>query len=260
MPSAPIIAALALPPGALVDQRVPKKLLIEQGTPAAGDKKQVQDGLEELIWHAALKPTNIGVPSFTDSTREYLEIAVLVATLRPLAKRARLVELIHRAIPYPVLLLTRQGDCATVSVAHKRWSQGEAGKVVLEDSVVTTDPLLTARPEPADVAFLAGLRLSQQPGAHLHALYHGWLARVTATAPPRPCLARCLASCLAGCLAGCLPAGLRRRNNAARAADGLTPRGSVTGWISPGSTSLWESASWSNNARQPGAGGRRCVD
>lgn len=180
MPSAPIIAALALPLGALVDQRVPKKLLIEQGTPAVGDKKQVNEGLDELLWHAALKPTNIGVPAFTDSTREYLEIAVLIATLRPLAKRARLVELIHRAIPYPVLLLTRQGDCATVSVAHKRWSQGEAGKVVLEDTVVTTDPLLTARPEPADVAFLAGLRLSQQPGAHLHALYHGWLARVTA--------------------------------------------------------------------------------
>lgn len=180
MPVAPILAALSLPAGSLVEQRVPKKLLIEQGTPAVGDKKQVNEGLDELFWHAALKPTNIGVPAFTDSTREYLEIAVLVATLRPLAKRARLVELIHRAIPYPVLLLTQQGDCATVSLAHKRWSQGEAGKVVLEDSVVTTDPMLTARQEPADVAFIAGLRLSQQPGAHLHALYHGWLARVTA--------------------------------------------------------------------------------
>lgn len=180
MPSAPIIAAFALPSGCLVDQRVPKKLLIEQGTPAAGDKRQVQDGLEELVWHAALKPTNIGVPAFSDSTREYLEIAVLVATLRPLAKRARLVELIHRAIPYPVLLVTRQGVCATLSLAHKRWSQGEAGKVVLEDAVVTTDPIPTARPEPADVAFVASLALTNQPGANLHSLYQGWLARVTA--------------------------------------------------------------------------------
>lgn len=180
MPVAPILAALSLPAGSLVEQRVAKKYLLEHGTPAVGDKKQVNEGLDELLWHAALKPNNIGVPAFTDSTRDYIEIAVLVATLRPLAKRARLVELIHRAIPYPVLLLTRQGDCATVSLAHKRWSQGEAGKVVLEDTVVTTDPLLTARPEPADVAFLASLRLSGQPGAHLHALYHGWLARVTA--------------------------------------------------------------------------------
>lgn len=180
MPSAPIIAALALPSGSLVDQRVPKKLLIEQGTPAAGDKKQVQDGLEELIWHAALKPTNIGVPAFTDATRDYLEIAVLVATVRPLAKRARLVELIHRAIPYPVLLITRQAECATVSLAHKRRSQGEAGKVVLDDAVVTTEPLHPARPLPETTAFLASLSVTAQPSAHLYALYHGWLARVTA--------------------------------------------------------------------------------
>lgn len=180
MPACPIIDALALPPGSLVDQRVPKKLLIEQGTPAAGDKKQVQDGLEELIWHAALKPTTIGVPVFTDATREYVEIAVLVATLRPSAKRVRLVELIHRAIPYPVLLITRQADCASVSLAHKRWSQGEAGKVVLDDAVVTTEPLQPARPLQEDTAFLAGLSVTAQPSAHLYALYHGWLARVTA--------------------------------------------------------------------------------
>lgn len=180
MPASSIIAALALPPGCLVEQRVPKRLLIEQGTPAAGDKRQVQDGLEELMWHAALKPTNIGVPAFRDSTREYLEIAVLVATLRPLAKRIRLVELIHRAIPYPVLLFTQQGGGATVSLAHKRWSQAEAGKVVLEDAVVTTDPITAARPEPPDVAFIASLALTNQPGANLHSLYQGWLARVVA--------------------------------------------------------------------------------
>jgi hypothetical protein len=180
MPSAPIIAALGLPPGSLVAQRVPKKLLIEQGTPATGDKKQVQEGLEELIWHAALKPINIGVPAFTDVSRDYLEIAVLVATLRPLAKRARLVELIHRAIPYPVLLITQQSDCATVSLAHKRWSQGEAGKVVLDDTVVSTEPLHPTRPLPENTAFLAGLSITGQPSVNLYALYHGWLARVTA--------------------------------------------------------------------------------
>lgn len=180
MPSAPIIAALALPSGSLVEQRVPKKLLIEQGTPAAGDKKQVQDGLEELHWHAALKPGTIGVPAFTDATRDYLEIAVLVATLRPLAKRTRLVELIHRAIPYPVFLLTLQGECVSVSVAHKRWSQGEAGQVVLDDSVITTEPFNPGKPAPRHTAFLSGLSVTAQPATHLYALYHGWLARVTA--------------------------------------------------------------------------------
>src|ERR1700684_2535597 len=120
---APVIGALALPPDACVEQRVPKKLLLEQGLPSAADKRQIQEGLEELFWVAALKPTNIAVPAFRDDVREYLEIAVLTVMLRSSAKPMRLIELIHRAIPYPVVLVTAQGGAVSLSLAHKRWSQ-----------------------------------------------------------------------------------------------------------------------------------------
>src|SRR5450759_3597412 len=110
MNAAPVIDALALPPDARVGQRVPKKLLLELGAPTPADNRQIQDGVEELLWVAALKPTNIGVPAFKDDVREYLEIPVLIATLRADAKTNRLVELIHRAVPYPVLLVNAHGD------------------------------------------------------------------------------------------------------------------------------------------------------
>src|ERR1035438_4021803 len=108
MSFAPVINALAIPNEALVDQRVPKKLLLDQGAPTAADKRQIQDGIEEMVWVAALKPTNIAVPAFRDEVREYLEIAVLAITLRPAAKPTRLIELIHRAIPYPLILVAAQ--------------------------------------------------------------------------------------------------------------------------------------------------------
>jgi len=73
------LSALSLPANAMVEQRIPKKLLVEQGAPTATDKRQIQDGIEELQWVAALKPTNIAVPTFRDAEREYLEIAVLTA-------------------------------------------------------------------------------------------------------------------------------------------------------------------------------------
>jgi hypothetical protein len=73
---APVIEALALPTHARVDQRVPKKLLLEQGAPTAVDKRQIQEGIDELFWIAALKPNLIGAPAFRDEVREYLEIAV----------------------------------------------------------------------------------------------------------------------------------------------------------------------------------------
>lgn len=41
MSFAPVINALAIPNEALVEQRVPKKLLLEQGAPTAADKRQI---------------------------------------------------------------------------------------------------------------------------------------------------------------------------------------------------------------------------
>lgn len=172
-----VIDALALPPDARVDQRVPKKLLTEHGAPTAADKRQIQDGIEELLWVAALKPTNIAVPAFRDDVREYLEIAVLTATFRAGAKQTRLVELIHRAIPYPVVLWTEQGGSISLSLAHKRWSQGEEGATVIED-VRRTAPFRPDMPTPEQSLFLASLAISQLPNRDLFALYQGWLDRV----------------------------------------------------------------------------------
>lgn len=76
-----LLEALDLPSQARIDQRIPKKLLIENGAPTTADKRLIQDGIEELTWVAALKPTSIGVPSFKNDEREYLEIAVLTAEL-----------------------------------------------------------------------------------------------------------------------------------------------------------------------------------
>jgi hypothetical protein len=169
-----ILSALDLPASSRVDQRVPKKLLLENGAPTAADKRIINDGIEELLWLAALKPTTIGVPEYRDEVREYLEIAVLRLTLRATAKATRLVELVHRAVPYPLLLLTEQADRPGISAAHKRWSQGEAGKTVLEGEVVAAewDVEHDAERWPA---FNNALALGHQPRTTLHALYQGWI-------------------------------------------------------------------------------------
>jgi hypothetical protein len=177
MTAADIIAAFALPPESRVNQRVPKKLLLEQGAPTAADKRQFQEGIEETIWVAALKPTNIGVPIFRDDVREYLEIAVLAITLRAKAKPTRLTELIHRAIPYPVVLVADHGDTVSLSLAHKRWSQGEKGKVVIED-VRRTAPFQSDTPTVEESSFLANLAVSGLPRHNLFELYQGWIDRV----------------------------------------------------------------------------------
>lgn len=186
-----VVAALCLPDSARVDQRVPKKLLLENGAPTASDKRLITDAIEEIQWLAALKPNTIGVPSYRDAQREYLEIAVLGLTLRGAVKPAslaRLAELVHRAVPYPVLLLM-EGPALILSLAHKRWAQNEAGKVVLDGDAVSASLSHIAEDAAAaedaiapeiERAFVQSLSMARQPQTTLHALYQGWMERVWA--------------------------------------------------------------------------------
>lgn len=191
-----LIHSLALPATCRVDQRVPKKLLLENAAPTASDKRLISDAIEDIQWLAALKPNTIGVPEYRDTLREYLEVAVLVVSLRGAIKPAslsRLAELVHRAVPYPVLLLLdekrAEGPTLTLSLAHKRWAQNEAGKIVLDGDLVSASLFQAADGTPgtdtktaSDIErdFMQSLAVSRQPQASLHALYEGWIACVQA--------------------------------------------------------------------------------
>jgi len=181
--AADLLAVLDLPAASRVDRRVPKALLLEHGAPTPADRRHINERIDELQWVAALKPTTIGVPEYRDAVREYLEIAVLQLTLRGEGgagrvdtAATRLVELVHRAVPYPVILLIEHDQARRVdlSVAHKRRSQAEAGKTVLDGEVVAVDgdAASGALRWPAVAEALA---LGRQPRTTMYALYQGWM-------------------------------------------------------------------------------------
>lgn len=174
-----IVDSLSIPADVRLDQRVAKKLLLEQGARTAADRRLINEGIEELMWVAALKPTNIGVPVFKDETREYLEIIVLTVVLRGATKPARVREMIHRAIPYPVVLIARHGESASISFAHKRWSQGQTGKVVV-DEIRSADILHPEAPELREADFLKSLSLSSLPSTDMFVMYQGMIDRAIA--------------------------------------------------------------------------------
>jgi hypothetical protein len=184
MNAAAILAALDLPEGSRVDRRIPKKLLLELGAITSADRRQINDGIEDLVWIAALKPTTVGIPAYHDGAREYLEVAVLRLTLKAGARMTRLVELVHRAVPYPVFLLCESGSQPNLSAAHKRWALNEAGKAILDGSVIAVDvePVGDA---PFWPAFAAALALGRQPRRTLHTLYQGWIDTLLALGAAR---------------------------------------------------------------------------
>ena len=180
--AATVLAALKLPAVALVQQRVPKKLLIDNGAITAGDKRVITDGIDEIHWLASLKPSTVGVPAFVDGSdppvREYLEVAVLSVLLRAGAKEHRIAELVHRSIPYPLLLLLEQPGTLTLSVGHIRWAQNEAAKVVLDgapyEARVDADS-----PAASVAALLEALALTRLPRTDLFAFVQGLIDVLT---------------------------------------------------------------------------------
>ncbi|SEM57668.1 protein of unknown function [Pseudoxanthomonas sp. GM95] len=186
-PTSFVVSALGLPASCRVDQRVPKKMLVENGAPTSADRRLINDCVEEVQWLAALKPNTVGVADYLDGEREYLEVAVLCVTARHApqgeggnATRSpnitRLAELLHRAVPYPALLLLAAPQGLFLSLAHKRWAQNEAGKVVLDGEPATVDLALDIT---AEHPFVQALALARQPQANLLVLYQGWMDCLT---------------------------------------------------------------------------------
>lgn len=167
-----VLQALALPPESMVNMRVAKKILAEQAGFAAGDRRSLQGGIESCVWIAALKPENIAVSAYRDEQREYLEIAVLSLELRAGAKGVnRIQELMHRAIPYPVLLIAQTEGGIVLSVGHKRASLGERNMVVLENMV---------QAQAENAALLSAMAVPNQPRKNLFTFYQSWLACIQA--------------------------------------------------------------------------------
>ena len=219
MSIAAVYTALSLPAEVAVDERVPKKVLLEQVVLPAPDRRLVQDGLEELRFLATLKPSLCGVAAYHAPTVpasandiDVTEVVVVSARLRPATPTTttRLLELLHRAIPYPMLLLaeivgTAGNDHGTatggviVSLAHKRPAQNAADRLTLLE-VLHSEPLhlaptslaaeteagyhsAGARPKlTGTAAYLAALTLPAVGASHLGALYQSWLDRTVALA------------------------------------------------------------------------------
>ena len=66
-----------------------------------------------------------------------------------------------------------------LSLAHKRWSQVEIDKTVLDGDVVATG-MISDYADDTNTAFCDSLAMSRQPHGSLLALYQGWIDAVQA--------------------------------------------------------------------------------
>lgn len=172
---------LGLPDACLLGKRVFKKLFHENAQLGVTDKKAFAEDVDTITWQYTLKPGTIAIQPYEDDLREYLEVAVLQVDLKTQRRTARIAEVIHRAIPYPVVLvLVFDGVCA-ISLAPKRFSQAEKGAIVAEEFFTTEWIALAVGVSTAvQQAFLDSLALPGLPQTHYFAFYTALVDRVIA--------------------------------------------------------------------------------
>ncbi|WP_440997537.1 DUF4391 domain-containing protein [Arhodomonas sp. SL1] len=175
---------LALPEACHLGKRVYKKLFFDNAELSAADRRAFTDDVETVTWQYTIKPSTLPVSVYQDDERDYPELAVVEAELRSPRRAQRLAELIHRAIPYPLLLVLVHNGRLAVSTAHKRASRAEHGATVAE-ALLLTRWLDAEAPEDVEAAFLESLAVDKLPRSHLYALYDGWHQRLLALACAR---------------------------------------------------------------------------
>lgn len=173
-----IIEALGLPPSSIIGQKLPKKTLTERGARTAVERRLIKETVSKITWIASLKSATIGVKAYTDKTREYQEVQVFHAELRGKAKVSKFMELFHRSIAYPLLLIVSFEKENTISVAHKRHSLSEKGAVVMDGEIIAA-AIASLQPENSINAFINSLAVPSQPHTDLLDFYNGWVASIT---------------------------------------------------------------------------------
>ena len=169
-----------LPEACSVSQRIAKAALIEHADLAPGDRKTLQNHVQGVTVVAVVDPYTSGIPAFhgrtgSDLERDYAEIHVIDVAFSVGVKQSavqRFVEVLHRAIPNPTILLACANDDVNLSLAPKHVSAADSSRVVLDRITAVSLAKLPSEPD------LFSIGAQHTP--HLEGLYRSWESKILA--------------------------------------------------------------------------------
>jgi hypothetical protein len=171
--------AMAIPDSCHLGKRVYKKLFQENAKLGPTDKRVLRDDVDTIVWQYIFKSTTIPIQPYEDVEREYHEVALIQVNLKHSVRVMRLAEIVHRAIPYPLIVVFQSEYGCLISLAHKRFSQAEKGIIVADDFQATGWLDLSA-PDESQHQFLTSLDVAGWPHTHFFAFYTASMDRVVA--------------------------------------------------------------------------------
>lgn len=143
---------LEVPQDCVIDYVIPKKDVFEAGDLKSKDKKIFTDIVKQIKWCYKFTEDNIRVQKFIDDKREYHEVELVNVDLKydnvhkigegkfkEDDKIDRVVDILMRFIPYPLILTAQYENELKFYGAHIRESKADYNKIVIEDKIISTN-------------------------------------------------------------------------------------------------------------------------
>ena len=184
---------MALPEAAFLGTRITKKMLNDSACNngialSAQEKLLISDVIQSIEWRYTLKPDTVNIAAWVTDQLDYAEVALLHVRLKPQPTASdnqqhacftKLATLLHKLIPYPLLVVAEQGEAVALSLADKRINQADKTKWVVEH--VYCAPWFTPHHISAEQqVFLLDFSLKNAATLHYYALYQDLVAMLIA--------------------------------------------------------------------------------
>lgn len=184
---------MALPEAAFLGTRITKKMLNDSAghngiALSAQEKQLISDGIQSIEWRYTLKPDTVNIAAWVTDQLDYAEVALLHVRLKPQptasdhqqhASFTKLATLLHKLIPYPLLVIGELGEAIALSLADKRINQADKTKWVVEHVYHT--PWFTPHHISGEQqAFLLDFSLKNAANLNYYVLYQDLIAMLIA--------------------------------------------------------------------------------
>ncbi|WP_429019666.1 DUF4391 domain-containing protein [Aeromonas allosaccharophila] len=184
---------MALPEAAFLGTRITKKMLNDSASHngialSAQEKQLISDGIQSIEWRYTLKPDTVNIAAWVTDQLDYVEVALLHVRLKPQPTASdnqqhtsftKLATLLHKLIPYPLLVVAEQGEAVALSLADKRINQADKTKWVVEQ-VYHTPWFSPHHLSGEQQVFLLDFSLKNAATLHYYALYQDLIAMLIA--------------------------------------------------------------------------------
>ncbi|WP_276978487.1 DUF4391 domain-containing protein [Flavobacterium filum] len=174
-----IFHILQLPEKCFVNKKITKAFFKRNFDMTSAERNLLDDAnaVISIDWIASISQANANVTAWQDAESTFEEIEVIVVTTNTeyLNKQAiRIIDLIHKYIPYHLLVVVTDGAKTVWSVAYKRINQNDTNKRTV-DRKFTSEIIELGGNNAIHKAFIESLNFSKLASTDLKVLYDSYV-------------------------------------------------------------------------------------